>query len=129
MNVSLNDDILSPVPPTNLLDEDEFISDDDDSNDSSVDLPASNDNEKNQLLDVLRKSHGLLLRIRKMVKIMRNVSSIDQNVRNHEHGPCNGFVIDIRVCLTFLHILISENPREYVQIKSHTHIRIKNKLD
>ncbi|CAM4952705.1 unnamed protein product [Rotaria socialis] len=96
VNVSLNDDILSPVPPTNLLDEDEFISDDDDSNDSSVDLPASNDNEKNQLLDVLRKSHGLLLRTRKMVKIMRNVSSIDQYVRNHEHGPCNGFVIDIR---------------------------------
>ncbi|CAF1675365.1 unnamed protein product [Rotaria magnacalcarata] len=26
---------------------------------------------------------------------MRNVSSIDQYVRNHEHGPCNGFVIDI----------------------------------
>ncbi|CAF3354532.1 unnamed protein product, partial [Rotaria socialis] len=96
VSVSLNDDILSPVPPTNLLDEDEFISDDDDSNDSSVDLPASNDNEKNQLLDVLRKSHGLLLRTRKMVKIMRNVSSIDQYVRNHEHGPCNGFVIDIR---------------------------------
>ncbi|CAF2163586.1 unnamed protein product [Rotaria magnacalcarata] len=28
---------------------------------------------------------------------MRNVSSIDQYVRNHEHGPCNGFVIDILV--------------------------------
>ncbi|CAF1059898.1 unnamed protein product [Rotaria magnacalcarata] len=55
VNVSLNDDISSPVSPTNVLDEDEFISDDDDSNDSSVDLPASSDNEKNQLLDILRK--------------------------------------------------------------------------
>ncbi|CAF4826577.1 unnamed protein product, partial [Rotaria socialis] len=96
VNVSSNDDISSPVLPTNVLDEDEFMSNDNDSNDSSVDLPASIDNEKNQLLDVLRKTHGLLLLTRKMVKIMRNVSSIDQYVRNHERGPCNGFVIDIR---------------------------------
>lgn len=39
----------------------------------------------------------LLVKTRKLVKIMRNVSVIDQYVRNHQGGPRTGFVVDIRV--------------------------------
>ncbi|CAF5155762.1 unnamed protein product, partial [Rotaria sp. Silwood1] len=57
---------------------------------------SSTNDENNQILKALHKTHALVVRTRKLVKLMRNVSAIDQYVRNHQDGPKNGFVIDIR---------------------------------
>jgi len=98
--MSSNIDISSPVVPTAVLDEDEFISDDEESNDSPPDLPVSIDELNKEILELLYKTHSLALRTRKLVKIMRNISAIDQYTRNHPNGPDNGFVIDMRVSST-----------------------------
>jgi hypothetical protein len=102
VNMTPDVDILSPAVPTAVLDEDEFISDDEDLNSSSPDLSALTDNEKKPILEALYKTQTLLIRIRKLVKTTRNICAIDQYVRNHPDGPDNGFIIDIRVSSTFL---------------------------
>ncbi|CAF5187910.1 unnamed protein product, partial [Rotaria magnacalcarata] len=89
-------DVLPTTATTDVL-EDEFISDSEESDDSSVDLPSSMDQENKQLLKLLHKTHALMVRTRKLVKIMRNIGQIDQYVRNHHNGPNNGFVVDIRI--------------------------------
>jgi hypothetical protein len=97
--MSSNIDISSPVLPTAFLDEDEFISDDEESN-ASPDLPVSIDELNKEILELLYKTYSLALRTRKLVKIMRNISAIDQYTRNHPNGPANGFVVDMRVSST-----------------------------
>ena len=86
------------------MEEDQFISDEDESDDSSYDLPNSIDNEKRELFQVLQHTHMLLVKTRKLVKIMRSVSVIDQYIRNHQGGPRNGFVVDIRV--SYIHFVL-----------------------
>ncbi|CAF1963465.1 unnamed protein product [Rotaria magnacalcarata] len=103
-------DIESTVLPIAVVGEDQFVSDEDESDDSSSDLPNSIDNEKKEHFQVLQRTHILLIRTRKLVKIIRSVSVIDQYIRNHQDGPRNGFVIDIRVsyvifCPNFLKLL------------------------
>jgi hypothetical protein len=101
-NVIISSDIVipSPVLPTTLLDEDEFISDDEELNSFSSDLLTLTDNEKKQLFEALHKTHALLLQTRKLVKIIRSISAIDQYVRNHPDGPDNGLIVDVRVSST-----------------------------
>ncbi|CAF3953662.1 unnamed protein product [Rotaria magnacalcarata] len=92
-------DIESAVLPIAAVGEDQFVSDEDEFDDSSSDLPNSIDNEKKEHFQVLQRTHILLIRTRKLVKIIRSVSVIDQYIRNHQDGPRNGFVIDIRIYL------------------------------
>lgn len=84
-----------------LSNEDEFISDDEEPNDPVVDLPSSTDNKNKEMLEVLYKVHDVLARTRKLVKITRNVSIIDQYVRNEQKSPKSGLVIDMRVSSMF----------------------------
>ncbi|CAF2053490.1 unnamed protein product [Rotaria magnacalcarata] len=103
-------DIESAVLPIAAVGEDQFVSDEDEFDDSSSDLPNSIDNEKKEHFQVLQRTHILLIRTRKLVKIIRSVSVIDQYIRNHQDGPRNGFVIEIRVscvifCPNFLKLL------------------------
>ncbi|CAF4146639.1 unnamed protein product [Rotaria magnacalcarata] len=92
-------DIESAVLPIAAVGEDQFVSDEDEFDDSSSDLPNSIDNEKKEHFQVLQRTHILLIRTRKLVKIIRSVSVIDQYIRNHQDGPRNGFVIEIRIYL------------------------------
>ncbi len=104
-NMIMTSDINNPSPlvPTAVVDEDEFISDDEDLNSSPPDLSALTDNEKKSIFEAQYKTHNLLSRTRKLIKIIRNICAIDQYVRNHPDGPNNGFIIDIRVSSNFLY--------------------------
>jgi hypothetical protein len=93
--------------------EDEYINDDEDTTDvsslSSLDIDAEN----KRILIFLYKLNDAVARARKPVKIMRNVSAIDQYVRKAKGGPKKGFVIDMRVSfplstLKFLIKIVSE---------------------
>ncbi|CAF1146292.1 unnamed protein product [Rotaria magnacalcarata] len=128
-------DIESAVLPIAAVGEDQFVSDEDEFDDSSSDLPNSIDNEKKEHFQVLQRTHILLIRTRKLVKIIRSVSVIDQYIRNHQDGPRNGFVIDIRVNLNFkpqqvkrkvINILMSLNI--YIRCNS-TFFLLKRLLD
>ncbi len=108
MVVSSDIDIISSVLPTLTLDEDEFISEDEEPQNPTLDLDASMDNENKQILEILYKTYGLLIRTRKLVKLTRNVCAIDQHVRNQQNGPNNGFINDIRVSSTFFVLKFSK---------------------
>ncbi|CAF0843376.1 unnamed protein product [Rotaria sordida] len=99
-NITISSDIgiPSPVLPTTDLQEDEFISDDDEeeSNDIPSVLSSSIDNINKQILEIQHKTHHLVIRTRKLVGIMRSVV-IDQYVRNHENSPKNGFILDVQI--------------------------------
>ncbi|CAF3985596.1 unnamed protein product [Rotaria sp. Silwood1] len=100
-NITISSDIgiPSPVLPTTDLQEDEFISDDDEeeSNDIPSVLPSSIDNVHKQMLEIQHKTHTLVIRTRKLVGIIRSIAVIDQYVRNHENGPKNGFILDVQI--------------------------------
>jgi hypothetical protein len=82
-------DIASPDLLSDSQGEDEFISDDEDSNNtSSVSIQEINIGNK-PIYDILHQTNSILIQRRKLVKIMRSVGIIDQYVRNHQNGPKN----------------------------------------
>ncbi|CAF1600248.1 unnamed protein product, partial [Rotaria sp. Silwood1] len=87
--IVLHDADASSLLPTAVPADEEY-------DDSLPNFSSSTNDENNQILKALHKTHALVVRTRKLVKLMRNVSAIDQYVRNHQDGPKNGFVIDIR---------------------------------
>ena len=103
-NVVMSLNVETPSPDFSLVlldDDDEFISDCDELNDSCPDISTLTDSRKKQLFDTLYKVNLLLIRIRRLVGITRSISAIDEYVRKHSDGPVNGFIFDIRVSSTF----------------------------
>ena len=92
-----------PVASNNLASstavvlDDDFISDDEESDEISDDVTSSINVDDREMFTILQKTHTLLARIRKMVKIIRNIGVLDQFVRNHRNGPKGGLILDMRV--------------------------------
>ena len=105
MGASLDVEDSSMISSISHSNEDEFISDDEDSSDSTIDLPASINNENKRMLEVLHKTHEVLAKTRKLVKITRNVSIIHHHIRNEQKSPNNGLVIDMRVSSMFFYTM------------------------
>ncbi|CAF0917002.1 unnamed protein product [Adineta steineri] len=95
---SFDNTTVSSVPSTTVPVDDEYISDDDeDMNNSSTELSTLNNNELETLFHFLCKTCKLIGQVRKLAQTMKNVTAIDQFIRNNPNGPKNGFVTDMRI--------------------------------
>ena len=79
------------------LDADEYISADEETRDSPLVSSVSVDAVNKEILQLLHRTHTLIISSRKLIKIMRNIGTVDHYVRHFQGGPPNGFVIDIEV--------------------------------
>ena len=97
-STQLSIDLQSSTPSTSFVETDQYISDDEeDSKDSSVSLSSLTNSESKQMFQLLNETYLLLIRSRKLIKIMRNTTAIDNFVRSSPDGCHNGFVIDMEV--------------------------------
>lgn len=81
-----------------LIETDQFISDDEEDPKDYANVSSSlSSTENKQIFLLLDQTHGLMIRARKLVKIIRNTSVIDSFVRYSQGGCLNGFIIDIQV--------------------------------
>jgi len=104
---------VSPVPSTNIPVDDEYISEDDnDTNSSSTEPHSLNNSELETLFTFLCKTRTLIGQVRKLAQTMKNVTAIDQFIRNHPNGPINGFVTDMRVSYNCLYLSSGNNYSE-----------------
>ena len=95
-------DMQSTLLSSTVLEDNESISDDEDSQNSCTVLPSSIDNDIKMIFQVLHQTHGVRIKSRKLIKIMRSIAIIDNYVRRHQSGPKNGFIIDTQVSSIFL---------------------------
>ncbi|CAF1488902.1 unnamed protein product [Adineta ricciae] len=95
--VSFDDATVSSVASVNVPVDDEYISDDeDDTIGSSIELHTLSNSELDTLFSFLCKTRTLIARVRKLAQTMKNVTAIDQFIRNNPNGPISGFVTDMR---------------------------------
>ena len=85
-----------------FLEDDQSISDDEDSQNPCTVLPSSIDNDIKMIFEVLHRTHGIRNESRKLIKIMRSIAIIDNYVSSHQSGPKNGFIIDTQISSIFL---------------------------
>jgi hypothetical protein len=79
------------------LDADEYISADEETTDSPLVSSVAVDAGNKAIIQLLHRTHALIISVRKLIKIMRNIGVVDHYVRHFPGGPPNGFVIDIEV--------------------------------
>ena len=97
---SSNVDIALFSSLTAMEEDDEFISEDEDESqatDPSAGVRTFSSGEVKKIWNALEQTNVLMARVRKLVNIMRSIAAIDHFIRNHQDGPPNGFVIDMRV--------------------------------
>ena len=92
-----SNNLASSASSTAVVLDDDFISDDEESDEISDDVTSSINVDDREMFTILQKTHTLLARIRKMVKIIRNIGALDQFVRNHRNGPKGGLILDMHV--------------------------------
>ncbi|CAF1616242.1 unnamed protein product, partial [Adineta ricciae] len=95
--VPFDDATVSSVASINVPVDDEYISgDEDDTIGSSIEFHTLNNSELETLFSFLCKTRTLIARVRKLAQTMKNVTAIDQFIRNNPNGPISGFVTDMR---------------------------------